>query len=208
MNGNADFARFPLLGLLDKARLAAAVVYASRFADPWPLYRITAQEWLTRWCGRRGLRGLLAAAPAGQVRPVPRPGGRGVHLGHPHAPLRGPLLRHPGGVDGLRPGRLPDHPGGPSRRPWRRAARCSASAPPCRARGRSREAVSSFTRAGALGTTRSSSPGPPGWRARSPAPSSSLTWSGRSARTRPRAPTSAWSAWSWPCGASSCLITS
>lgn len=54
MNGNADFARFPLLGLLDKARLAATVVYASRFADPWPLYRITAQEWLTRWCGRRG----------------------------------------------------------------------------------------------------------------------------------------------------------
>lgn len=54
MNGNADFARFPLLGLVDKARLAATVVYARQFADPWPLYRITAKEWLTRWCGRRG----------------------------------------------------------------------------------------------------------------------------------------------------------
>ena len=54
MNGNADFARFPLLGLVDKARLAATVVYARQFADPWPLYRVTAEEWLTRWCGRRG----------------------------------------------------------------------------------------------------------------------------------------------------------
>jgi protoporphyrinogen oxidase len=54
MNGNRDFLRFPLLGWLDKARLAATVVYASRFADPWPLYRVTAEEWLTRWCGRRG----------------------------------------------------------------------------------------------------------------------------------------------------------
>jgi len=54
MNGNADFLRFPLLGLADKARLAATVVYASRFADPWALYRVSAEEWLTRWCGRRG----------------------------------------------------------------------------------------------------------------------------------------------------------
>lgn len=54
MNGNRDFLRFPLLRLADKARLAATVVYASRFADPWPLYRVTAKEWLTEWCGRRG----------------------------------------------------------------------------------------------------------------------------------------------------------
>lgn len=54
MNGSRDFLRFPLLGLLDKARLGAMVAYASRFADPWPLYRVTAEEWLTRWCGRRG----------------------------------------------------------------------------------------------------------------------------------------------------------
>jgi protoporphyrinogen oxidase len=54
MSGNADFIRFPLLGLVDKARLAATVVYASRFADPWSLYRVTAEAWLTRWCGRRG----------------------------------------------------------------------------------------------------------------------------------------------------------
>ena len=54
MNGNADFARFPLLSLVDKARLGAAVVWATRFADPWRLYRVTAEAWLTRLCGRHG----------------------------------------------------------------------------------------------------------------------------------------------------------
>jgi len=53
MNGNADFLRFPLLSLVDKARLGAMIVYATRFADPWKLYRVSAQDWLTRICGRR-----------------------------------------------------------------------------------------------------------------------------------------------------------
>lgn len=53
MNGNVDFARFPLLSLVDKARLAATVIYATRFADPWKLYEVSAEEWLTRQCGRR-----------------------------------------------------------------------------------------------------------------------------------------------------------
>jgi protoporphyrinogen oxidase len=54
MNGNADFLRFPLLTLVDKARLGAAVLYATRLAKPEDLYRVTAQEWLVRLCGRRG----------------------------------------------------------------------------------------------------------------------------------------------------------
>lgn len=54
MSSNWDFLRFPLLSIPDKARLGAAVVYATRFADPWELYRVTAAEWLTRVCGRRG----------------------------------------------------------------------------------------------------------------------------------------------------------
>jgi len=54
MNGNADFLRFPLLSVVDKARLAATVIYATRFADPWQLYRVSAEEWLTKLCGRRG----------------------------------------------------------------------------------------------------------------------------------------------------------
>ncbi len=53
MSSNADFARFPLLSLIDKGRLGAAILYATRFADPFQLYRVTAQEWLTRICGRR-----------------------------------------------------------------------------------------------------------------------------------------------------------
>ncbi len=53
MSGNADFVRFPLLSFFDKARLGAAIVYATRFADPFQLYRVTAAEWLTKTCGRR-----------------------------------------------------------------------------------------------------------------------------------------------------------
>ena len=53
MNGNADFLRFPLLTLLDKGRLAAAVIYATRFANPNDLYRVSAEQWLIRICGRR-----------------------------------------------------------------------------------------------------------------------------------------------------------
>ena len=34
-----DFVKFPLLSLVDKARLGATVVYATRFADPMKLYR-------------------------------------------------------------------------------------------------------------------------------------------------------------------------
>ena len=53
MSGNRDFLRFPLLTLIDKARLGAAILYATRIADPNALYRVTAQDWLTRLCGRR-----------------------------------------------------------------------------------------------------------------------------------------------------------
>jgi protoporphyrinogen oxidase len=54
MNGNADFLRFPLLTFVDKARLGAAVLYATRLAKPEDLYRVSAEEWLIRLCGRRG----------------------------------------------------------------------------------------------------------------------------------------------------------
>lgn len=54
MNGNRDFLRFPLLSAIDKMRLGAAIVYATRFANPESLYLVTAADWLTRICGRRG----------------------------------------------------------------------------------------------------------------------------------------------------------
>lgn len=54
MNSNADLLRFPLLSLADKARLAGAVLYATKLARPDTLYQVSAEEWLTRLCGRRG----------------------------------------------------------------------------------------------------------------------------------------------------------
>jgi len=53
MSGNKDFLAFPLLSLADKFRLGATIFYATRFADPYKLYRVTAKDWLTRTCGRK-----------------------------------------------------------------------------------------------------------------------------------------------------------
>jgi protoporphyrinogen oxidase len=53
MSNNRDFLRFPVLSLFDKARLAGAVVWATKFADPDALYGVSAEEWLTRLCGER-----------------------------------------------------------------------------------------------------------------------------------------------------------
>ena len=47
-----DFARFPLLGPVEKARLASTILYASRLKD-WPqLESISVEDWLTRLSGR------------------------------------------------------------------------------------------------------------------------------------------------------------
>jgi protoporphyrinogen oxidase len=48
-----EFLSFPPLGLADKVRLGATIVYASRIKDWRPLEEVSAVEWLTRWCGRR-----------------------------------------------------------------------------------------------------------------------------------------------------------
>ncbi len=56
MNGSLDFLRFPHLSLVDKVRLGGLVTWATRVADPWPLYNVSAAEWLTRFVGRRGYR--------------------------------------------------------------------------------------------------------------------------------------------------------
>jgi protoporphyrinogen oxidase len=54
MSRTSDYVKFPLLSIVDKARIGATVVYATLAADPMKLYAISAQDWLTRWCGRRG----------------------------------------------------------------------------------------------------------------------------------------------------------
>lgn len=46
-----DFLRFPPLNLLDKGRLAASILYASRVTDGTPLWNITASDWLRQIAG-------------------------------------------------------------------------------------------------------------------------------------------------------------
>jgi len=48
-----DFLRFPPLNLIDKVRLAATILHASRIEDGRPLERIPIVEWLERWSGKK-----------------------------------------------------------------------------------------------------------------------------------------------------------
>jgi protoporphyrinogen oxidase len=54
MSRSYDYLKFPLLSLADKARVGATVAYAALAADPLKLYGISAEDWLVKWCGRRG----------------------------------------------------------------------------------------------------------------------------------------------------------
>ena len=53
-----DYWRLPSLRLVDKARLAATILYAARITDGSALERLSAQAWLTRLGGERTWRGL------------------------------------------------------------------------------------------------------------------------------------------------------
>lgn len=53
LNGSADYLRLPVIGLIDKLRLALLLVLGSRIQDGTPLDRIPVEDWLVRWCGRR-----------------------------------------------------------------------------------------------------------------------------------------------------------
>ena len=53
LSSTREFLTFPALGLVDKARLGATILYASRLRDWRPLEAILASEWLQRWSGRR-----------------------------------------------------------------------------------------------------------------------------------------------------------
>ena len=52
MSNGFEFLRFPLLGLSDKLRLAATIMYASRLEDGRKLEKLSVEEWLTTWSGR------------------------------------------------------------------------------------------------------------------------------------------------------------
>lgn len=52
-SGMLDFVRFPPLSLVQKARLAATILRASRIENWLPLEQMTAVDWLTHHCGRK-----------------------------------------------------------------------------------------------------------------------------------------------------------
>jgi protoporphyrinogen oxidase len=52
-NSAVDFLRFPPLSLIDKARLGATILTASRITDGLPLEQVLAVDWLTKLSGRR-----------------------------------------------------------------------------------------------------------------------------------------------------------
>jgi protoporphyrinogen oxidase len=53
MSSTIEFLRFPPLGLVQKLRLAATILHASRIRDYRPLERVLVGDWLRRWSGRR-----------------------------------------------------------------------------------------------------------------------------------------------------------
>jgi len=53
VSNSVEFLRFPYLGLVDKVRLAATMLYASRVKDWRRLEAIPVYDWLTRLSGRR-----------------------------------------------------------------------------------------------------------------------------------------------------------
>ena len=58
LNNVIDYLRLPVLGPVDKARLAATILYASRIENGRPLENLSAADWLTRLSGARTYRNL------------------------------------------------------------------------------------------------------------------------------------------------------
>lgn len=53
LSTSLEFLQFPPLSLIDKARLAATILRASRIADGRPLERVPVTDWLIKWSGYR-----------------------------------------------------------------------------------------------------------------------------------------------------------
>ncbi len=53
LSSSIDYLRFPLLGLVDKVRLAATILRAAHTTEWRRLESIPVADWLTRWSGRR-----------------------------------------------------------------------------------------------------------------------------------------------------------
>jgi protoporphyrinogen oxidase len=53
MSNVAEYLRFPLLNLIDKIRLGATILHASRIKDSKSLESIRVEDWLRKWSGSR-----------------------------------------------------------------------------------------------------------------------------------------------------------
>jgi protoporphyrinogen oxidase len=53
MSNLVEFLRFPLLGAIDKIRLGATILHASRIKDAKALEKIRVEDWLKKWSGPR-----------------------------------------------------------------------------------------------------------------------------------------------------------
>lgn len=53
VSNTVEFLRFPLLGLIDKMRLAGTIIYASRANNWQALEQVSVEAWLRRWSGNR-----------------------------------------------------------------------------------------------------------------------------------------------------------
>ena len=51
LNGSLDYLKLPVIGLVDKLRLATLLVFAARIPDGSDLDKISVKDWLTKWCG-------------------------------------------------------------------------------------------------------------------------------------------------------------
>lgn len=53
LSNTLEMLRFPMLRMVDKARMAFGILYGSKVATPEPLFLISAKDWLTKYFGRR-----------------------------------------------------------------------------------------------------------------------------------------------------------
>lgn len=53
LSSSLEFLTFPVLSLVDKARLAATILRAARMRDWRPLEQVSVETWLRRWSGNR-----------------------------------------------------------------------------------------------------------------------------------------------------------
>ena len=94
LSSTLEFLTFPALGLLDKARLAATILYASRIRDWRRLETVLASEWLKRLSGSAHMGAHVAPASPGQAGRQCRAGQCRLHLGHHRPHVRRSPDRH------------------------------------------------------------------------------------------------------------------